>query len=60
MVQVGTEKKRLGVQARERYLWGCSTREGADDLPEWPSGMLFCCFGVIFSLWEGRVAIFRL
>ena len=45
MFQVGTKRKRrandiIGVVVLEV--------EGADDLPAWPNGMLFCRFWVIF------------
>jgi phosphatidylserine decarboxylase len=61
MVQVGTKRKRDWESKHANDIIGVVVLEveGADDLPEWPNGMLFCCFGVIFSSW-GRVAFFGL
>jgi hypothetical protein len=53
MVQVGTKRKRDWESKHANDIIGVVVLEveGADDLPEWPNGMLFRCFGVIFSSW---------
>jgi hypothetical protein len=61
MVQVGTKRKKDWESKHANDIIGVVVLEveGADDLPEWPNGMLFCCFGLIFSSW-GRVAFLGL
>jgi len=50
MVHVGTERKRDWESKHANDIAGIVVLEveGADDLPEWPNGMLSCCLGVIF------------
>ena len=50
MVHVGTERKRDWESKHANDIAGVVVLEveGADDLPEWPNGMLSCCLGVIF------------
>ena len=52
MVQVGTKRKRDWESKHANDIIGVVVLEdeGADDLPEWPNGMLFCHFGLIFRL----------
>jgi len=50
MVQVGTKRKRDWESKHANDIIGVVVLEvgGADDLPAWPNGMVFCRFCVIF------------
>ena len=52
MVQVETKRRRDWESKHANDIIGVVVLEveGADDLPAWPNGMLFCRFGVIILL----------